>query len=236
MNTKKNKMAFYTLMSVLVIFMSGFLGLNLYANDYYRAEDSAISILQTNNSIEILGNLTILKGDSDIGIIFYPGAKVEAIAYLPILEKLQAEGLTCVLVEMPYNMAIFNVNGADDILLEDISSLSNVERWYMAGHSMGGGMASSYASKNQDLIDGLILMGAYVYGDYPPENALTIYGTHNSNLEEKIDYTQNIFIIEGGNHAQFGNYGKQKGDPDADITPQNQQDITVEEIVKFVYK
>ncbi len=236
MKTKKNKVALYVLISVIIIFMTGFLGLNLYASDYYRAEQSAISVLQNNSNIEVLDNLTILKGDSDIGIIFYPGAKVEAIAYLPILEKLQAEGFTCVLVEMPYNMAIFNVNGADDILLEDINSLSHVESWYMAGHSMGGGMASAYASKNQELIDGLILMGAYVYGDYPPENALTIYGTHNSNLEEKIDYTQNIVIIEGGNHAQFGNYGKQKGDPDADITPQEQQDITVEEVVKFVYK
>jgi pimeloyl-ACP methyl ester carboxylesterase len=99
---------------------------------------------------------------------------------------------------------------------------------------MGGAMASNYASKNQNKLDGLILLGAYIYGDYPPSKALTIYGTFNSNLEKNIKYTENIVIIEGGNHAQFGNYGKQKGDPDATISAEEQQTITVNAIVEFV--
>ena len=77
-------------------------------------------------------------------------------------------------------------------------------------------------------------MGAYIYGDYPPEKALTIYGTFNSNLEKDINYTENIVKIEGGNHAQFGNYGKQKGDPDATISSDEQQNITVTAIVDFI--
>ena len=92
----------------------------------------------------------------------------------------------------------------------------------------------SYASKNQDKVDGLILLGAYIYGDYPPSKALTIYGTFNSNLEKNINYTENIVIIEGGNHAQFGNYGKQKGDPDATISAEEQQTIAVNAIVEFI--
>ncbi len=104
----------------------------------------------------------------------------------------------------------------------------------MMGHSMGGGMASSYASENQDKIDGLLLIGAYVYGDYPTKNALTIYGTFNDNLEPKINYTENIVIIEGGNHAQYGNYGEQSGDPQATISDVEQQKITVEVIVEFI--
>lgn len=215
--------------AIIAILCSGFL---IYVNDFYKAEPTAISLLESDD-IEIIDNFTILKGSTDTGIIFYPGAKVEAISYLPILDKLRQVGFTCVLVEMPYNMAIFNVKGAKDVF--DIPSLSYIEDWYISGHSMGGGMASSFASDNENLFEGLILMGAYVYGDYPTEKSLTIYGTHNSNLEEKINYTDNIIIIDGGNHAQFGNYGKQKGDPDADISAEEQQNITVDAIIDFVW-
>jgi len=80
----------------------------------------------------------------------------------------------------------------------------------------------------------LILLGAYLYGDYPAEKTLTVYGTFNTSVAGKIDYTENIVVIEGGNHAQFGNYGKQKGDPDATISAAEQQNITVAAIKDFL--
>lgn len=206
-----------------------YVALVVYASDYYRAEDIAISVL-AQGDLETQGKYTILHGDSDTGIIFYPGAKVEAIAYLPLLQQLQQEGFTCVLVEMPFNMAIFNTKAADKVFGMGL----DVDKWYISGHSMGGGMASSYASKNPDKVEGLLLMGAYIYGDYPVEKTLTIYGSYNSNLEEKMDYTENIILIQGGNHAKFGNYGIQEGDPEGDITTEEQQRITVEAIVDFV--
>lgn len=206
-----------------------YVALVLYASDYYRAEDIAIQA-STQEGLEVQGKYTILKGDSDTGIIFYPGAKVEAISYLPLLQQLQEEGFTCVLVEMPFHMAIFNSNAADKVFDMGL----DVEKWYISGHSMGGGMASSYASKHPEKVEGLLLMGAYIYGDYPVEKTLTIYGSYNSNLEEKMDYTENIFLIEGGNHAKFGNYGVQEGDHEGDITTEEQQRQTVEAIVDFV--
>jgi pimeloyl-ACP methyl ester carboxylesterase len=131
---------------------------------------------------------------------------------------------------MPFNMAIFDVNAADAVY----DKLPQISNWYIAGHSMGGAMASAYASKNPEKVSGLILLGAYIYGDYPPEKSLTIYGTFNDSLEKNIDYTQNIVKIEGGNHAQFGNYGKQKGDPDATITAEEQQNKAVSAICDFI--
>lgn len=207
---KTLKITVISIVSLILISVGLFF---VWANDYYKAEDLAITVTNTDNSIEKIDNLTILTPDnaSDIGIIFYPGAKVEDIAYIPLLNKLKNAGYTCVLVKMPFNMAIFDSAAADKVF----EILPNIKSWYMAGHSMGGAIASDYASKNQDKIDGLILMGAYIYGDYTPEKALTVYGTFNSNLEKNINYTENIIKIEGGNHAQFGNYGKQKGDPDA---------------------
>ena len=36
----------------------------------------------------------------------------------------------------------------------------------------------------------LILLGAYLYGDYPPEDTLTIYGSLNQSVEDKIDWVR----------------------------------------------
>ena len=43
-------------------------------------------------------------------------------------------------------------------------------------------------------------------------------------------------MIDGGNHAQFGDYGEQDGDGKATITPEEQQRQTAEEIVNFFAK
>lgn len=239
---------------VLALVVASFVGFFIYVSIYYKADETALTIYEEgldNGEIFVIDNMTIIEPDepSGKGIIFYPGAKVEAIAYIPILQQLAEEGFSVVLIEMPFNMAIFNVDAGDDVFeliegleagtevyeeMNNLESLVAVDDWYMMGHSMGGAMASSYASDNQELLEGLILIGAYVYGEYPTEEALTIYGTFNDNLEANIDYTDNIVIIEGGNHAQYGNYGAQDGDPEATITDVEQQAITVDAIMEFV--
>lgn len=203
-----------------------------YVSDYYRAEDAALRVLAQGNGITVQDNLTILSPSSptDTAIIFYPGAKVEAESYLPLLDQLRQTGLTCILVHMPFHMAIFDANAAEDV----ISRFPEMQHWYIAGHSMGGAMASKFASNHPDQVDGLILMGAYIYGDYPDEKTLTIYGSLNQSVEDHIDYTKNIVEIEGGNHAQFGNYGLQKGDAPGDISAEEQQAQTIAAIETFI--
>ncbi len=199
----------------------------------FPVDTIVLDMQQGKDNIVVKGNLTQVttEEETNIAIIFYPGSKVESIAYLPLLEKVAEEtGVTCFLVDMPFNQAFFNPSAAEDI----INKHEEIEHWYMAGHSLGGSMASDYASKNQEQIAGVIVLGAYVYGDYPTENSLTIYGSFNQSVENGIDYTDNIVVIEGGNHAQFGNYGEQPGDPDATITVEEQQDITVGAIHTFL--
>jgi hypothetical protein len=229
---KRLIIALIAIISLVVLLGAAFF---IYVSDYYRADDVAIAVMQNQATVRAQDNLIILSpaASSDSALIFYPGAKVEYVAYLPILEKLtQRSGITCILVKMPFNMAIFNANAADEI----VGQFPDIKNWYIGGHSMGGAMASEYASKHQDKVKGLILLGAYIYGDYPAENALTVYGTFNTSVAEQINYTENIVVIEGGNHAQFGNYGKQDGDPDATISSEAQQNIAVEAIQEFLAK
>lgn len=203
-----------------------------YVSDYYRAEDVALEVLAQDSGITVQDNLTILLPSvpSDTAVIFYPGAKVEAEAYLPLLEQIKQTGVTCILVHMPFHMAIFDANAAEDVM----EQFPDIQHWYMAGHSMGGAMASQFASDHPEEIDGLILLGAYIYGDYPAEKTLTVYGSLNQSVEDHIDYTENIVEIEGGNHAQFGNYGPQKGDLPATISAEEQQRQTVCAIEEFM--
>ena len=203
-----------------------------YVSDYYRAEDVALEVIAQDSTIEVQDNLTILSPSypTDTAIIFYPGAKVEAEAYLPLLDRIRQTGITCILVHMPFHMAIFDANAAEEVM----ARFPEYQHWYMAGHSMGGAMASQFAAEHPDQVDGLILMGAYIYGDYPDEDTLTIYGSLNQSVEDNIDYTENIVEIEGGNHAQFGNYGPQKGDLPATISAKEQQKQTVEAIEAFL--
>ncbi|NLO36553.1 MAG: alpha/beta fold hydrolase [Clostridiaceae bacterium] len=218
------------LLALILVLSSVFL---LYVSDYYRADAKARAVLQAGPTVRTDGSLVILTSDlpGDTALVFYPGAKVEAAAYLPILEQIaQRCSITCILVTMPFNMAIFDVNAAGRI----IGQFPDMTTWYLGGHSLGGAMASAYAAGHPQQISGLILLGAYLYGDYPVSDTLTIYGSLNTSVANRISYTENVVVIEGGNHAQFGNYGKQKGDPDATISAKTQQDIAVAAIQAFL--
>lgn len=227
---KKNlKKAAIILGSILLLFSAG---VYLYAADYYHAEERAVSVISMDHHITVMDNYTVLDAGSDIGIIFYPGAKVEETAYLPLLEKLQAAGLSSILIKMPLHLAFLNPNAADDVY----QALPAVKHWYMAGHSLGGAMASAYAAKHSGQIQGVILLGSYVYGNIPDEQALVIYGSEDHILNREKVTSGTIIILEGGNHAQFGNYGEQKGDGIASISADEQQKQCVNAIIDFISK
>lgn len=226
---KKRLLAGGIVLLVLAVLAGAFFW---YVSDYYPADEIALEVLAQDSSITVQGDLTILSPSypADTAVIFYPGAKVEAEAYLPLLEQIRQTGVTCILVHMPFRLAIFDANAAEEVM----EQFPEIQHWYIAGHSMGGAMASQFAADHPDQVDGLILLGAYIYGDYPPEKTLTVYGSLNQSVEDNIDYTENVVEIQGGNHAQFGNYGPQKGDLPAAISAKEQQKQTVEAIAAFL--
>ncbi|MCI2049944.1 MAG: alpha/beta hydrolase [Lachnospiraceae bacterium] len=199
---------------------------------YYKADDTAKAYLTSDTTLQEKGNLTILpEAGSTTAMIFYPGAKVEETAYLPLLERIREKAqITVIMVHMPLHLAFFDGNAADKVM----QAYPDIRTWYISGHSLGGAMASQYAGRHADKIRGLILMGAYIYGDYPASGTLTLYGSLDTLARDKITYAENVVCIEGGNHAQFGNYGRQKGDSDATISREDQQAQAVRAITKFI--
>jgi len=98
---------------LLIILLLG--AFYIYASDFYRADEVAIAVMQSEAITLVEDNFIVLSPNflGDTAIIFYPGAKVEYISYLPLMEKIkQSSNVTCILVKMPFNMAIFDSNAA----------------------------------------------------------------------------------------------------------------------------
>lgn len=210
-----------------------------YASDYYRADAKATEYLESSGSVEVIeidNGLFFDGAGEDSAIIFYPGAKVEYTAYAPLMMKLAENGVDCFLLEMPYNMAIFGINRADDVMEE-----YDYEHWYISGHSLGGAMAASYALGNTDKLDGVILLAAYATKDLGDLAVLSIYGSNDGVLSmEKVEagreYSTNYteICIDGGCHAWFGLYGEQDGDGIASIYREEQWQQTVDAVLALV--
>ena len=219
-------------LAALVVFLAA--AFFSYVGDYRHADETAIALLESNASIRQEGNLTILTPDADrdsgTGLIFYPGGKVEDTAYLPLLEQLRVGGVTVVLVRMPFRLAVFDIQAANEVY----GVVPSVSRWYIGGHSLGGAMASSYVAGNESRLSGLILLGAYPVNDSTIDT-LCIYGSEDIQLDKsKLTNASNVLKIEGGNHAQFGNYGLQDGDGTASISREAQQTQAASAMLAFM--
>lgn len=199
-----------------------------YTSNYYHADQEALNVLENERVVEYK-NYIEFKAESDIGLIFYPGAKVEAYAYLVLLKSLNDKDINVFLIKMPFNLAVFNINAADAIRKE----YPTIQHWYIAGHSLGGAMASQHLEENADLYDGLIQLAAYPVNQ-SEENILILYGSKDKILDLTKIETDLSIEIQGGNHAYFGNYGEQAGDGSASISRKKQQEITIDAIINFI--
>ncbi|WP_235599996.1 alpha/beta hydrolase [Alkalihalobacillus trypoxylicola] len=175
------------------------------------------------------------------GIIIYPGAKVEPEAYSYLGQELANQGYLVAIPSVTLNLSIFNLNKAEEI----ISEYPNLE-WYIGGHSMGGAAAAMFADEHLDLIEGLFFLGSYPGGsvDLSQESlpVLSIYGELDGlSTPEKVDAAAPLLPpdtfyeeIIGGNHAQFGWYGEQKGDNPAQISTIEQQDQIIDALLSWL--
>lgn len=218
-----------------------------YASDYYRDADTTHENLVSTEALPVRqGNGYLAFGDpeADVGIVFYPGAKVEYSAYAPLMRDLAQRGYLAVVVQMPFNFAFFDIDAADRVRAD----FPAVGTWWMGGHSLGGSMAAQYAAdraaSGDPALDGLVLLGAYTASDLSGADlgAITVYGSSDEVLNRtKLADSASLLPegaetveIEGGNHAGFGDYGPQSGDGDAAIDPAEQQDRTADAVDAYI--
>ncbi len=244
---KRKKKRIIIWSSVAAVLLILVIGCGIYLGDYYHGNMMAIDNFKTENPVEtkvISENITVyLPEDAetpDTGFIFYPGGKVEAIAYEPLLKAFASDGMLCVLVEMPFHLAVFDMNAAEGIPKQ----FPEVTNWYLGGHSLGGSMAASYLADNAADYAGLILLGSYSTADLSETDlsVLSVYGSEDNVLNKEnyeadktnlpADFTE--IVIEGGCHAYFGMYGAQDGDGTPTISNEEQIEATVDAVTAFL--
>ena len=225
-------------LGLILILAAGFL---IYSASYYHADSTALEALNS------AGDVQVMKTDygwffdgpsEECALVFYPGAKVEETAYAPLLRGLAQAGMDACLVKMPLRFAFLGIDRAGAVMKEHDHA-----RWFVGGHSLGAAMAAEFAAKHAGEVEGVILLGAHI--DRALDAGLlelVIHGTEDGLATEEdiargrqsatARYVEHA--IQGGNHAQYGNYGVQAGDGTATISAQAQQDETVRAIIEAV--
>lgn len=243
MKNIKIKRALGIILVGLLILLGAFL---IYVQDYYKASRPAVELMTTTEEVEVLNHnpihMTSTTKEAEIGIIFYPGGKVEEVAYTPLMYPLAESGYETFIVDMPFNLAVFDIDAADAIIADN----PEINTWYVGGHSLGAAMAAIYVEDHLDNIEGLILLAGYSTADLSQTelSVLSLYGSEDEVLdgEQMNEYRSNLpkdtteVEIPGGNHAQFGLYGEQDGDGEAKISAEEQLAITIEEMEAFISK
>ena len=243
----KNKRALkFSLIGLLTIIIIGVLGMLVWSKTgTYPARMVALSALESTNRVTVTQDKWITFTPVEkvaAGLIFYPGGLVEPTAYAPVLHRIAEEGVLVIIVPMPLNLAILNPGAANKV----IDNYPYITTWILTGHSLGGATAAIFAENNPGKIDTIAL-----WDSYPPNSAdlsnsdisaISIFGTTNNfpnteNFDDKRNLLpeDTIFVaIEGANHAQFGDYGPQKGDVVASISLAEQHERVAEIMLNFI--
>ena len=151
-------------------------------------------------------------------------------------------GYLAVVPEMPFNIAAFRPNTADEIIAE----YPDINHWVIGGHSVGGTMAVQYTDKHPETIDGLA-----IWASYPADNAnlsdldipvISIYGSrelrvNDSSVAERqylLPEDTRYIRIEGGDHHQFGSYEINPEDHLATISRASQQQQIIQATLEIL--
>ena len=140
-NQKKKSVPLRVFLCLLVVLLAVCIAFGIYVSDYYHADPAAEDALVSDRFVTVTeqdGNWVFAPESPTAGLIFYPGGKVENTSYAPLLHDLAEDGILCVLVKMPCNLAVLDMNAADGIP----ECFPKVTDWYIGGHSLGGAMAA----------------------------------------------------------------------------------------------
>ncbi|MCB5290864.1 hypothetical protein BJQ90_00281 [Arthrobacter sp. SO3] len=180
------------------------------------------------------------EGKATAGLVFYPGARVDARAYRDILGPLVNAGHLVVILKAPLGIPLLDTSQARGAM----DGHPDVTAWAVGGHSLGGVSASSFAKSNPD-VTGLLLFASYPADSLADSGNLSVLSISGSNdgltTPDKIAAsklllppTASFATVQGGVHAFFGDYGEQPGDGNPDVPRDQAQQQIAAESVRFM--
>jgi dienelactone hydrolase len=208
----------------------------------YTADATALAALQTSATVTITrsdGLIRLLPSTpATTGFIYYPGGLVAPDAYAAKMRAIAERGYAVFIVEMPLNLAVLGADRATEV----IAANPQITTWAIGGHSLGGAMACRYVvTAKPATLRALILHASFCDQSFSlagrdDVQVTSIYGTRDAfstatMLETTRQYApaSTVYVaIEGANHAQFGNYGEQRGDGTPSLSADEAQQAIVE--------
>lgn len=233
---RRRRVALWILAGLGGLIVAAVIGILIYSQvGVMQAEPAPVAAVEADPDITISETdaaivLSPATGDTGVGLVYIPGAKVDAWAYASKLSGVVADdGLTVVITKPWLNLAFFDLRP-----LSAFTDLApDVGTWIVGGHSLGGVRACMLAED----ADALALFGSYCAADLAASGlpALSIGGSEDGlSTPEKIADARPLLPsdaemveIEGAAHSSFGDYGAQPGDGTPTITDgQMTDDIT----------
>lgn len=207
---------------LLIVFCLGYLN-----SGHYDSVTISSEYTEHSNYIEYA------DPQSEVGFIFYPGAKVDPLAY-SYLADLNAN---VYIGKFPFEIAFLNSTVASEIIAVN----PQIKSWYLGGHSLGGVAASGYYQDNSSIIDGMVFLASYPTSSMDNLNYLALFGDVDQivgDYSDKLDFfPTGVIELENANHSGFGDYGLQKGDYKLSENEMKiQRESVIEHINQFISK
>lgn len=202
------------------------------------AEPEPLAAVRTDDRITITDDsagivMAPSAGESDVGLVFIPGAKVDPWGYAATLSGLVADDEMTVVITKPWlNLAFFDLRGLSSFT----DLVPGVTTWMVGGHSLGGVRSCQLAAD----ADALVLFASYCATDVSSTDlpVLSLSGSEDGlSTPEKIAEARHLLPddaemveIPGASHASFGAYGPQAGDGTPTATAAEVDAVITEQI------
>jgi hypothetical protein len=193
----------------------------------FGAVEPALTAMASDASVTVEESATAIvlrpaDAPTGRGLLYQPGARVDARAYAAMLRPLAEAGVTVVIPKQPLGIAFLATGALDSAR----AAHPEVASWVVGGHSLGGTVAASTAESDASgtaPVTGLLLHASYPASDMSGTldvGVLSVSGSEDG-LATPTDIESSVadlppgadFVtIDGGVHAFFGDYGPQPGD------------------------
>jgi len=201
----------------------------------------AVSVAETSATLEFMP----VKLRKESALLFLCGGGVSARAYAPLLRPVADAGFPVFVIKLPYRLAPAESHKVEAIerAREVMTAHPEIDRWVIAGHSLGAALAARLVDADPAAAAALVLIGT----THPKERNLSslamavtkVWGSNDGVAPPERMFANRFLLpahtrwveVRGGNHSQFGHYGHQLLDGRATITREEQQTLTREAIL-----